>query len=669
MEPAPIALFVFRRPEHTRRTLEFLRRNEGAAASPLHVFCDGPRNGEDLSAVEEVRRIVRAAEGFASLEIHEAEANRGLAASVIAGVSEMIRRYGRVIVLEDDMECAPYFLRFMNEGLERFRDDERIAEIHGYTAPMPETVPECFLRPGADCWGWATWERGWKLFNPDSAVLLKELNERGLVRDFDRDGVFPWYRMLEDQATGKVDSWAIRWHASVFLAGKFMSSRMAVMRSFHSAFFERSMVTVWNSPSAGTLKRTEHGSEYAFCPSCIQKSCPVGTEPCGSLSSNSIVFSFDASIFAGSAAPMEGSPLPMNSPVATLSPLPVSLQLAAPPQLRAGTGMMTQEELIRRIDRNRAWQWRVMSLVVVIEAFAALAAGLILLFSEYSRVSFYVGFFGALLPLFGMALPVLVGVEVEKIGKVRCLVCRKRNQSEPVLRNGFCSFCGSLFFVPEPAPASAFRNRSLVIINLVQCLFWLGVWISYAHRLSMASDSPLVVIADFALIQSGLLFLLLPLMWYLRTSFWARRDIRPLDHLEETVTLKLSRAEFKRSANRETWLGLSVVGLAVVPPFVVILILSPGVRLIGGILMLFWMFGVFALGIAWSLRRDRKVLSAALLEQCPVCRRGGRFRFFRWESSKLHVDETFWRTVLRTSRCPHCGCRLRFQDDPEEKEE
>jgi len=222
MKYAPIALFVFRRPEHTRRTLEYLRRNEEAAASPLHVFCDGPRNEEDRPAVEEVRRIVRAAEGFVSLEVHEAESNRGLAASVIAGVSEMIRRCGRVIVLEDDMECAPYFLRFMNEGLERFRDDGRIAEIHGYTTPMPEIVPECFLRPGADCWGWATWERGWKLFNPDAAALLAELKRRRLVREFDLQGTFPFSRMLSDQAAGKVDSWAIRWHASVFLAGKFM---------------------------------------------------------------------------------------------------------------------------------------------------------------------------------------------------------------------------------------------------------------------------------------------------------------------------------------------------------------------------------------------------------------------------------------------------------------
>jgi len=330
--------------------------------------------------------------------------------------------------------------------------------------------------------------------------------------------------------------------------------------------------------------------------------------------------------------------------------------------------MMTQEELIRRIDRNRAWQWRVMNVVAFVEAFAALAAGLILLFPESSDFSFYAVLFSVLLPLFGMALPVLAGVEVEKIGKVRCPVCRKRNLSELVLRNGFCTCCGALFFVPEPTGASAFRNRSTVIANLIGYLLWMMILYFFVTRLEKSPDFPQKVIADIVLMMSGLLFLLLPLMWYLRTSSWGRRDIRPPDHLEETATLPLSRAELKRTASRETWLGLSVIGLAVIPLFVVIWILSPGVRLIGGILMLFWMFGVLALGIAWSLRRDRKVLSSALLEQCLVCRRGGRFRFLGWESSKPHVDETFWRTVLRTSRCPHCGCRLRFQDDPTEME-
>lgn len=120
------------------------------------------------------------------------------------------------------MESSPYFLSFMNDALNRFAHDGRIAEIHGYTAPLPPGAPECFLRRGADCWGWATWERGWRLFNPDAAALLAELKRRGETRLFDLDGAFPFCRMLADQAAGKLDSWAIRWQASVFLAGKYM---------------------------------------------------------------------------------------------------------------------------------------------------------------------------------------------------------------------------------------------------------------------------------------------------------------------------------------------------------------------------------------------------------------------------------------------------------------
>jgi hypothetical protein len=197
-------------------------------------------------------------------------------------------------------------------------------------------------------------------------------------------------------------------------------------------------------------------------------------------------------------------------------------------------------------------------------------------------------------------------------------------------------------------------------------LLWIAILCAFTVQVKKSSDSPLVFIADFALIQSGLLFLLLPLMWHLRTCVWGRRDIRPLDHLEETVTLPLSRTEFKRTANRETWLGVSILGLALIPPLVVIGFFGFASTEIKCAIFSIWFFGILGFGIWWGLRRDRKVWPSALLEQCPVCRHGGRFRFFRWKSSKPYMDVAFWRTVLKTSRCPHCGCRLRFQDDPEE---
>jgi len=230
MEYAPIALFVYRRPEETRQVLDALRDNEGADKSGLFVFSDGPKNEEERKKVGEVRALFRDLAGFASVTVREQETNRGLAASVIAGVTEILRDHDRVIVLEDDLVTSKYFLRFMNEALEKYRDDDRICCIHGFSPPTAYPDISCFLRPGADCWGWATWRRGWELFRPDARQLYDEIVEKNLRKAFDRDGAFPYTKMLAEQAAGRLDSWAVRWYASAFLAQKYtlQSNRMLV---------------------------------------------------------------------------------------------------------------------------------------------------------------------------------------------------------------------------------------------------------------------------------------------------------------------------------------------------------------------------------------------------------------------------------------------------------
>ena len=156
---APIALFCFRRPAHLARVLEALQANTLASASILYLFCDGPRGPQDQLEVDEVRRVARAASGFAKVEVRCLEVNQGLAQSIISGVSEVLKRHGRVIVLEDDLVTSPYFLTFMNEALEKYEDTETVASIHGYLFPVLEHLPETFFIRGADCWGWATWSR------------------------------------------------------------------------------------------------------------------------------------------------------------------------------------------------------------------------------------------------------------------------------------------------------------------------------------------------------------------------------------------------------------------------------------------------------------------------------------------------------------------------------
>lgn len=216
---APIVVFAYKRADHLSRCLESLAANAEAARSDLYVICDGPRSQADLPAVEAVRRLITRISGFASVTPFVHEANRGLARSIIDGVSTLLVQHQRLIIIEDDMVLSRHFLRYMNEALERYADDERVASIHGWCYPVAARLPETFFLRGADCWGWATWRRAWRRFNADGAALLRELQARQLTSAFDFDGAYPYTRMLADQIAGLNDSWAVRWRASCFLQG------------------------------------------------------------------------------------------------------------------------------------------------------------------------------------------------------------------------------------------------------------------------------------------------------------------------------------------------------------------------------------------------------------------------------------------------------------------
>jgi putative methyltransferase (TIGR04325 family) len=217
---APITLFCYKRPEHLRRVVSSLQANAECGSSPLIIFCDGPRSAEDEGGVKEVRELVRAITGFASVEVVIRERNLGLADSVISGVTDVLARYGKIIVLEDDTVVSKYFLKYMNDALSLYCDDERVISIHGYLPPLGKQPKDCFFLRGADCWGWATWSRGWSEFRPDGQQLLDELVTKQLVESFDLDGAYPYTAMLEEWTQGRNDSWAIRWHASAYLKGR-----------------------------------------------------------------------------------------------------------------------------------------------------------------------------------------------------------------------------------------------------------------------------------------------------------------------------------------------------------------------------------------------------------------------------------------------------------------
>jgi hypothetical protein len=216
---APVVLFAYARAEHLRRTVTSLRANPQAAQTDVYIFCDAAKRPEHQVQVDRVRAFASSVDGFRSVTLSLAERNAGLARSVIEGVTDVLTRHGRAIVLEDDLELSPHFLHYMNDGLQRYEHDERVASIHGYIYPVEEPLPETFFLQGADCWGWATWSRAWSGFETDGRVLLAELRARALCHHFDFDGQYPYTDMLVDQIAGRNDSWAIRWHASCYLKG------------------------------------------------------------------------------------------------------------------------------------------------------------------------------------------------------------------------------------------------------------------------------------------------------------------------------------------------------------------------------------------------------------------------------------------------------------------
>lgn len=217
---APIALFVYNRPWHTEQTINALKNNELAAESELIIYSDAAKNEEAVEKVLEVRDYIKCINGFKKITIIERETNWGLANSIIDGVTNIVNKYGKIIVLEDDLVTSRYFLRFMNESLDMYEGDFSVASITGYIYPIKKAdkLQTTYFIRGADCWGWATWKRAWSIFEADGKTLLNSLVANNQTRDFDFDNSYGYTDMLKAQIEGKNNSWAIRWYASAYLA-------------------------------------------------------------------------------------------------------------------------------------------------------------------------------------------------------------------------------------------------------------------------------------------------------------------------------------------------------------------------------------------------------------------------------------------------------------------
>lgn len=221
---APVALFVYNRPWHTEQTLRALKNSKLADQTILYVFCDGYKpnaTNKEKESINEVRNLIQREQWCKEVCIVEREQNLGLAESVILGINDVFKKYEKVIVLEDDIVVSPYFLDFMNQGLKLYANEHKVYGISGYKYPTSETINiNSFFLPIACSWGYATWKDRWQSVNYDAENLLNKISKKGLKKKMNFGG-YPFYEMLESQVAGQIDSWAIRFYASMFLENRF----------------------------------------------------------------------------------------------------------------------------------------------------------------------------------------------------------------------------------------------------------------------------------------------------------------------------------------------------------------------------------------------------------------------------------------------------------------
>jgi len=210
---APILLFSYKRLECLQHTVAALKKCVLAGESELYIFSDGPKATKDKEQVMAVRSFIKGVTGFKNVIIKEADKNKGLAASIIQGVTEVLDSSERVIVLEDDLLVSSNFLLYMNQGLQHYADNKKVFTLSGYTIPMnvpKKYASDVYFLPRAGSWGWATWKNRWENIDWSVSDFAEFSRDKQKIRQFNQGGS-DMFAMLQKQMNGEIDSWAIRW--------------------------------------------------------------------------------------------------------------------------------------------------------------------------------------------------------------------------------------------------------------------------------------------------------------------------------------------------------------------------------------------------------------------------------------------------------------------------
>lgn len=218
---APIVLFVYNRPDHTKKTLEALSSNKLADESTLYIFADGPKPGAkyyELERINEVRNLIKSKKWAKEIIIRHSQTNKGLAESIVNGVTEVVNKHEKVIVLEDDIVTSEGFLTYMNAALEKYEKNKKVMHVSGFQYPIDILGDqETYFVNIYSCWGWGTWKYAWNYYDNKIDNHFKWLGKKAKrINKFNIEGNGHFYEQLLLNKDGKIKTWAVKWYASWF---------------------------------------------------------------------------------------------------------------------------------------------------------------------------------------------------------------------------------------------------------------------------------------------------------------------------------------------------------------------------------------------------------------------------------------------------------------------
>ena len=212
-----VLFFAYNRPLHLEKTLTQALTVNSDAARKFFVIVDGPKNDQDKLEIEKIIRLLSL---FPSVTPIFRKTNLGLEKNITLGVTQLMNDFGSLIVLEDDILIKDEFFDFFDYNLNKYRFSNEVASIQGYSPELGNLAVDDYFLRGADCWGWGTWKRNWNLYCNSGLILLNKLKKMKLLKEFDLNNTFPYSDMLRGEVLSLVESWAIKWHASMFIQNK-----------------------------------------------------------------------------------------------------------------------------------------------------------------------------------------------------------------------------------------------------------------------------------------------------------------------------------------------------------------------------------------------------------------------------------------------------------------